>query len=155
MLAGAVTHELDWSLWDAIVPMPASAHSRAVRGFNQCEVIATQLRGAALRSPSTGSAPPLERMILRHHGGRPAQASLGLKQRMRNVRQLFSAGSGAVGKRVLLVDDVITSGATVWAASVALLEAGAHSVELFTLARGAAWHESRAALQASATPGGG
>ena len=67
----------------------------------------------------------------------PPQTSLGGRARRRNLRGVFIVARGrrVDGKKVLLIDDVYTTGTTVEACSQALQQAGAARVEVFTLAR--------------------
>ena len=67
---------------------------------------------------------------------KPQSRTLGPEERKRNIRGAFSVPDPALvrGKRVLLIDDVLTTGATVSEASRMLLEAGAKSVDVATLA---------------------
>jgi hypoxanthine-guanine phosphoribosyltransferase len=76
-----------------------------------------------------------------------AQAALSPKHRARNVKGVFSADPKLVcGKTLLLIDDVVTSSASVSAASGALLGAGALAVDVYTLARSDKFRFSRFAL---------
>jgi len=122
--------------WDIIVPLPASRASLRTRGFNQCVIIG-QAAARALARPLTLDA-------LAHRGGSRAQASLPHAARIGNVARSFHAVAHRVAKRrVLLIDDVCTTGATSAAAGRVLLDAGAAAIDLFTLARAAAWEEYR------------
>jgi len=130
--------------WDLVVPMPASQASLRARGFNQCAILAARLPGL------TGRTRYSHRALL-HRGVRVPQASLAHDLRLRNVRRAFSGEPGLVaGCTCLLVDDVVTTGATAAAAATALLEAGALAVDLLALARAPVWSEFRARLS---TPG--
>jgi ComF family protein len=113
----------------AVVPVPLSRRRRRERGFNQAELIAKVVaREARL---------PLETKVLRRTKDRPPQAGLSRKDRIRNVRSIYRARLplSLRGERLLLVDDVLTTGATAEAAARALLRAGAGSVDVLTLAR--------------------
>lgn len=126
--------------WDIVVPLPASRKSLRTRGFNQCIIIG--------RAVAKIFARPLVLDALEHRGGPRAQASLPHAARLGNVARSFLASSRRVaGQRVLLIDDVCTTGATSAAAGRALLDAGASTVDLFTLARAAAWEEHRDAIR--------
>ena len=74
---------------------------------------------------------------LRRVKGSEAQAGLSKTARRRSVRGAFEARKGVdlAGKRVLLIDDVMTTGATAAACALALKRAGVKSVSLLTLAR--------------------
>jgi predicted amidophosphoribosyltransferase len=72
--------------------------------------------------------------VLRRRGTRPRQRGLSVAERRTNVRSAFTAASAAPF-RVVLVDDVFTTGATVSAAASALRAAGARRVEVVSFAR--------------------
>lgn len=121
-----------WPTWerppDLILPVPLHPRRRQRRGYNQSELLARPL-GRALGIPVVVSA--LERN--RHTA---PQVGLGPDERHANVRGAFTAQATAVRDRdVLLVDDVLTTGATMSAAAEALLAAGAASVSAYCLAR--------------------
>jgi ComF family protein len=114
---------------EAIVPMPLHWRRKFIRGFNQAELLAQVV------SARTGL--PLLPALSRRRNTQ-AQASLAsVAQRRANVRGVFFVPHpGRVsGKRLLLVDDVLTSGATVNSAAAALIAAGAARVDVLTLAR--------------------
>jgi len=113
---------------DLIIPVPMHWWRKWNRGFNQAELLA---RVVARR---TGI--PAARVLKR--GRRtPAQAGLSLAQRRDNLTGAFRVPvrKRVEGRRVLLVDDVLTTGATASACAAALKRAGARSVVLLTLAR--------------------
>lgn len=119
---------------DSVVPRPdaytltfvPADHARALaRGHNPAQRLAEEL-GAAWHLPAVA--------LLKRSPGIAPQRGLSLTERRRNVRGVFRA-TGAAPKAIVLVDDVYTSGATVSAAATALRKAGAHSVEVVTLAR--------------------
>ena len=111
---------------DGIVPVPLH-HARArERGFNQSELIAREL--------SSLLAIPCFLALRRVAAGRP-QASLPRDRRLASTAGAFSAVEGrAEGLRLLLVDDVVTTGATLAEASDALVRGGALSVDCFAVA---------------------
>lgn len=114
--------------YDAIVPVPLHWKRRWRRGFNQSELLAKEL--------SRRRRMPVVKALRRV---RPTanQAGLTSAARRRNIAGAFQAKPGANlrGKRVLLIDDVFTTGATASACAAALKRAGAASVSLLTLAR--------------------
>ena len=104
---------------DVIVPVPPSDDRR---GYHVTELLARPL-ALALDAPLQPHA--LERRRFERH-----QAGLPLAERLANVAGAFAVAPGCAveGRRVLLVDDVITTGATAAACTAALLDAGAESV---------------------------
>ena len=111
--------------FDAAVPVPLYWRRRLQRGFNQAELLA---RGLSRR---TGI--PVVRALGRLRPT-PAQAGLSNSARRQNVSQAFRA-RGVQGKRILLIDDVMTTGATAASCAAALKQAGARRVSLLTVAR--------------------
>ena len=100
---------------DALIAVPLAAARQRERGFNQAIEIA---RVVARR---TGF--PLVTGLVRT-GNAPAQATLPWTQRRRNVRGAFACATAFAGRHVALVDDVMTTGATLEAAAAALLQCG-------------------------------
>lgn len=110
--------------YDCIVPVPASSRAR---GYNVPQRLAKPLAEAL--------GVPLLPHALRRTRRKKRQAGLSLDERMANVAGVFAADPAQVeGRRVLLVDDVITTGATAAACAQALLAAGAESVFAMALA---------------------
>jgi ComF family protein len=114
-----------------LVPVPLHWSRLATRSFNQAALLADAVRDI--------SAVPVEKHILRRSRRTPPQQGLDRTQRQSNVYNAFvvpkSAAPRLAGRAVILVDDVITTGATAAASAVALLAAGAASVDVLTLAR--------------------
>jgi predicted amidophosphoribosyltransferase len=73
--------------------------------------------------------------VLRRVRETPPQVGKAREERARNVAGAFEAGAGVAGRDVVLVDDVVTTGATADAAAAALRRAGARSVVVVALAR--------------------
>lgn len=111
---------------DVIVAMPLSRERQRGRGFNHAQEIA---RRVALR---TGI--PLVPGLARTKDA-PPQAGLALRERARNVRGAFAASRAFEGRHVAIVDDVMTTGATLAAATQALLSSGAARVDAWVVAR--------------------
>lgn len=114
-------------LADVVVPVPLHPARLRERGYNQAALLAREMaRRVGLVVD--------EQMLVRQRSTAP-QVELNAKQRKENVRDAFRcSGSGLVGKRVLLVDDVCTTGATLEACAVALYEGGVCGVQALTLA---------------------
>ncbi len=120
------TQPLPWPEADLICPLPAHWRRRWWRGFDQAERLAASL-GRRWRRPVV---PVLTRArATRHQQGRSRAT------RVRNLRHAFRADGRARGRRILLVDDVMTTGASARAAARALGEAGAEEVRVWVLAR--------------------
>ena len=111
--------------FDCIVPVPLHWLRRWKRGFNQSELLA--------RALGRRSGIPLLRALKRSHSTL-VQAGLSNHARRRNVMKAFRA-CPVEGKRILLIDDVMTTGATATACAQALKKAGAARVALLTVAR--------------------
>lgn len=113
---------------DAIVPVPLHPARQRERGYNQSELLARQLGGLL--------GAPLDGRVLRRARHTHYQAQLGAAERRLNVQGAFVAvAERARGKRILLVDDVLTTGATLGECAMALIGAGATYVSAITLAR--------------------
>lgn len=116
--------------WHAIVPVPLHPVKHRERGFNQAERLARQL------SLATGL--PLNIRVLKRVKHTLSQTRLTRHERAANLRGAFAVADGErlSGARLVLVDDVMTTGATLDAAATALRRAGAEAVCAWTLARG-------------------
>lgn len=108
---------------DILVPVPLHKSSLRKRGFNQSEILC-QLISKAIGIPYQNA---LVKTIKTKR-----QSSLGLKKREKNVKDAFMAIESLCGKRVMLVDDVRTTGSTARACAGELLKAGAIEVCLLT-----------------------
>ena len=125
LLAQALPRE---QAFDVIIPMPLHWRKRWQRGFNQSQLLAREI-GRRTHTPVQDA--------LRRVRNTPAQAGLTSAKRRLNVSGAFQAKKGAAidGRRVLLIDDVMTTGATAASCARALQQAGARQVTLLTLAR--------------------
>lgn len=107
--------------YDIVVPVPIHPSRERQRGFNQSELMCLAFDQAIV---SRG----LVRMKKT-----PPQARLDHEVRLDNLRGAFSANSAVKGQRVLLIDDVSTSGGTALACAEALVASGARSVQMAVL----------------------
>ncbi len=112
--------------FDAIVPMPLHWRRRWDRGFNQAVLLAQEV--------SRRRNVPVKKAVRRSRATL-SQAGLSNAKRRANVRGVFRATERLDGMRVLLVDDVLTTGATASACARVLKRAGAKHVSVLTLAR--------------------
>ncbi len=124
-MALAMPRELSF---DRIVPTPLHWRRRLRRGFNQAELLARQVARRFGKKPEG---------LLRRVRATAVQAGLSHSARRANVAGAFRTRKGISleGQRVLLVDDVMTTGATATACARALKQAGARYVAVLTLAR--------------------
>ncbi|MEO8104630.1 MAG: ComF family protein [Betaproteobacteria bacterium] len=115
------------ALPDRVVPLPLARKRLAERGFNQSALLAS----IAARELGIGYA---SRGLLKVRDTSP-QAGLDRDARLKNVRGAFDCGESLAGMRIALVDDVMTTGATLSEAAKALKEAGATFVSAWVIAR--------------------
>jgi competence protein ComFC len=114
--------------FDAFVPAPLHSSRQRSRGYNQSDLLAVQL-GRLMDIP-------VSRCLVRTRRT-DQQVGLNLEQRRENVAGAFAVGwpDAVVGKRLVLVDDVMTTGSTLNACAEALVSAGASWVGTLTFAR--------------------
>ncbi len=113
---------------DRVLPVPLSADRLRERGFNQSALLAQRLAGARADT----------RTLLRLHATE-AQSGLPRAQRLKNLKGAFAVeplrAPALRGQRVVLLDDVMTTGATLEAAAIPLREAGVAHITAIVLAR--------------------
>lgn len=116
--------------WDWLVPVPLHPTKKREREFNQAERLSERLR-AATRIPMNPN-------WLRRVVPTSTQTRLTRQQRAANMRGAFAMANGERlhGERIVLLDDVFTTGATTSACAKVLLAAGAGEVCVWTVARG-------------------
>jgi ComF family protein len=114
---------------DALVPVPLARGRLVERGYNQSALIA--------RALSSVSSVPTAPFLLERTRETGPQAKLARAERKANVDGAFAVtrNDRVRGRHIALVDDVCTTGATARACAVALLDAGAHAVTVWVIAR--------------------
>jgi ComF family protein len=111
---------------DYVVPVPLHSKRLKTRGYNQSAYIAGELAKAA--------EAPLAESLMRRKRNTNTQTKKEKGERIRNVECAFELTQPVEGKHILLVDDVITTGATVSACAEELVKANAASVKAVALA---------------------
>lgn len=111
-----------------VIPIPLTAKRLRWRGFNQAEIIAREFsKYFAYKFNSD----------LKREGKQNTQASLNENDRLENIKNAFTwSGENLKGKNILLIDDVVTTGATINEAAETLKKAGAGAIYGLVLAKG-------------------
>ena len=112
---------------DRVVPIPLGPARQKERGYNQSEILGEGVAKALGVRMETG--------LLRRLRDTTPQTSLSRAERRRNLSSVFVGKLSTADLRILLVDDVVTTGATVEEGARALLDAGASEVRVLALAR--------------------
>ena len=130
LLLSQAGSELSREKWDLIVPVPLHPAKRRERGFNQAERLAARL--------AESTRIHLNTKVLRRVESTDSQTRLTREQRAANVRNAFVARPNTKlgGARVVVLDDVFTTGATTSACAKVLRSVGAGEVCVWTVARG-------------------
>ena len=110
--------------YDLILPVPLSRRRLWWRGFNQAELLAAPL----------GASKSNFKLLKRIRHTR-TQVGLDRSARLNNLKDAFQASEAVADKKILLIDDVYTTGSTMEACAEILLQAGAYNVNGFTWAR--------------------
>lgn len=119
-------------LWkpDVVIPVPLHADRLRQRGYNQAALLAGPV--------AEGNRLPMDEKLLLRTGRTKAMKALDAGERRENIRGAFSLAPGRTApRRVLLIDDIFTTGATVDACAEALRAGGAREVYFLTLCTGA------------------
>lgn len=127
-------HRNDESLPDVVVPVPLHWRRQMHRGFNQCSLLAesmTKQLAPLTDQPRIAIDYGLVQRVLHTQ----SQAGQNEQQRRRNVRGVFAVQSNSIPKTVAVIDDVITTGATVNELATQLKRAGVKRVEIWCPAR--------------------
>ncbi|HLH53096.1 MAG TPA: ComF family protein [Verrucomicrobiae bacterium] len=130
LLTQCAAPELSKTEWNFIVPVPLHPTKLREREFNQAQRLAHRL--------SQAIHVPVNERLLRRTVPTRTQTLLSREERMENVRKAFAARTRArlKGERIVLVDDVFTTGATTGACARVLMDLGAGEVCVWTVARG-------------------
>jgi ComF family protein len=112
---------------DLIIPMPMHPQRLKERGFNQALEIAKVL--------TKNNKEKLDYKSVERQTLTPPQASLPLKERVKNIKGAFKVNTDLAGKRIAIVDDVMTTGASLNELAKTLKKAGASHVECWVIAR--------------------
>ncbi len=114
--------------WDLLIPIPLHRVKKRSRGYNQSELLADKIRDlTSIRQDNS---------ILVRHRYTKNQAALPIRERADNVKGAFSIAdkTNVEGKKIILVDDVITTGSTVSECIRVLKDAGAKEVAALSVA---------------------
>ena len=119
----------DFSAIDVVIPIPVHIKKLRKRGYNQSAVLAKKI--------AQKYSKPWNPFVLKKIKETPAQSELRGHERRNNLKNVFMVEDpqAVLQKRVLLVDDVYTTGTTVREASKQLIKKGAKSVSVFVIAR--------------------
>ncbi len=122
---------------DLILPVPLHSQKLRRRGFNQSYLLMNSWKAISSAIPRRLFNRPVKTDVLIRSKATVPQTDLGRRQRLKNIKGAFSVRlpEEINGKKVLLVDDVYTTGATVNECARSLLKAGASLVDALTLAR--------------------
>ena len=112
---------------DLIIPMPMHPTRLKERGFNQSLEIAKVI--------TKNHTEKLNNALVQRQRYTPPQASLPLKERVKNIKGVFATSADLTGKRIAIVDDVMTTGASLNELAKTLKKAGAVRVECWVVAR--------------------
>ena len=115
--------------WDMVLPMPISAQSLKERGFNQAEILTEAFTDNLVNFIQNNK--------------RERQSQLQGLARFKNTKGAFKCRRKLSGLRILLVDDVLTSGASAYYTTLELYRAGAQAVHLFTFAKSQSFERYR------------
>lgn len=139
---GAILQETYRHHWapqevDMILSMPLHVRRLRQRGFNQAQLLVDVWADATRRMDGVGPRFAKPREVLVRSKPTLPQTGLGKRARRRNIRRAFTVVNrdAVEGRRVLLVDDVYTTGATVEEAAGELMRNGARAVDVLTVAR--------------------
>ncbi len=131
ILTTTIQKDLNPSEWDSVIPVPLHFVKYNERGFNQAERLSISI--------SKATAIPVNKNVLKRIKYTETQTALNRTKRSENVKNAFVVKdkSGWLnGKRIILVDDIMTTGATVNECARMLRRAGVAKIDVWTFARG-------------------
>jgi ComF family protein len=131
LLVQAAATELGKERWNMIVPVPLHSLKKREREFNQADRLAKYL--------SRAIGVPMNTAILKRVAPTQSQTRLTRVERTENVKKAFAlrAPVDLKGMKIILIDDILTTGATTSACAGILRKAGAEKIQVWTVARGA------------------
>jgi ComF family protein len=137
LLRAAFQHNWSARPVDLILPVPLHRRRLRSRGFNQVQVLLRDWSRPGSRQDLAPVAAAVAPRLLVRRRHTPPQAGLPRPERIRNMRGAFAVTQprAVAGRRILVVDDVMTTGATLAACVEVLRNAGAARVDVLTLAR--------------------
>ena len=137
LLLAALMRYWDWNSIDMVIPVPLHISRLRKRGFNQALLLIRDWNRMAKDLKVGLPDIHIESDVLTRNRRTESQTGLARKLRMTNIKNAFSIEDTLKieDKRILLVDDVYTTGATVEACAAELMENGAQTVDVLTLAR--------------------
>ena len=112
---------------DIIVPMPTTFRRRLERGYNQCEAIAAGVREITALPIAHNAA-----VRTKFNGSQTRKSSMERRENVKNVFRLKDA-SIIKGKHVLIIDDIITTGATIMSLAEELMKGGVKKISVLTI----------------------
>lgn len=115
--------------YDIIIPVPISKKRLKKRGYNQSELISKELSREI-------NIEYVDKCLLKNKDTLP-QSSLNKEERIKNVKNVYSVKNQEkiINKKVLIIDDIYTTGSTINECSKVLIEAGAKSIGILTIAK--------------------
>jgi ComF family protein len=111
---------------ELLIPIPMPWPRLLNRGYNQAQILANEI-GRRLNIP-------VRTDVLLRKGWQPPQRGLSAQQRAQNLRGVLRLKTPIAGRRIAIIDDVYTTGATTRAAASVLTRAGAESIEIWVIA---------------------
>jgi ComF family protein len=137
LMLGALRENWQPDEIDAVVPIPLHRRRLRMRGFNQARLLASACLHKQPRGPSGWISIPVAEEVLERTRRTASQTGLGRRERIANLKNAFRVrpGKRVANRRLLLVDDVFTTGATANECARVLVKAGARHVDVLTLAR--------------------